>query len=303
MKVFHPNRFIFPLPEGHRFPLEKYRLLQSALLLQGILSPEELVDAPLATREMITLAHTGAYYQAVMEGSLHPKIIRQIGLPWSPELAQRALATVGGSICAAEEALHSGISGNLSGGTHHALADQGNGYCVFNDLAVTALYLLKGRKVRRLAIVDLDVHQGNGNAAILGDHPEIFILSMHGEKNYPFRKVPSTLDIDLADNTGDLEYLFRLDSALTTVFEFEPELVLYLAGVDPLKEDYLGKLSLTLDGIAERDRMVLSACKDRGIPVALVLGGGYSRPIEHTVQAHLGTYAVVREVYGTQPNE
>jgi len=301
LKVFHPNRYLFPLPPEHRFPIEKYTLLQSELIHQGILSPDELIDAPLATRDMITLAHTTEYYNAVMDGSLDTKIIRQIGLPWSPELAQRALATVGGSVCAALEALESGISGNLSGGTHHALADQGNGYCVFNDLAVVALHLLKHKKSRRLAIIDLDVHQGNGNAAILGAYPEIFIFSMHGEKNYPFRKVPSSLDIGLSDNTGDLEYLLKLDSALSVVFETKPDLVLYLAGVDPLREDSLGKLSLTLAGIAERDRMVLSECKTQGIPVCLVLGGGYSRPITHTVRAHLETYKVVKDVFGNNP--
>ena len=167
---------------------------------------------------------------------------------------------------AALEALRSGVSGNLSGGTHHALADQGNGYCVFNDLAVTSLYLLKHTKIQRIAIIDLDVHQGNGNASILGGYSEIFVFSMHGEKNYPFRKIPSTLDIGLSDNAGDLEYILQLDNALSRVFEFNPEIILYLAGVDPLKEDSLGKLSLTLTGIAERDRMVLLGCKNTRDP-------------------------------------
>lgn len=298
LKIFHANRYLFPLPPAHRFPIEKYTLLQSELIERGILSPGELIDAPLAPREIITLAHTPQYYEAVMDGSLDPKIIRQIGLPWSPELALRSLATVGGSVCAALEALKFGVSGNLAGGTHHALSDQGNGYCVFNDLAVVSLYLLKHNLVHRLAIIDLDVHQGNGNSAILGEHPEIFILSMHGEKNYPFRKVPSSLDIGLPDNTGDLEYILKLDTALPAVFETKPDLVLYLAGVDPLKEDALGKLSLTLAGISERDRMVLSECKARSIPVALVLGGGYSKPISHTVQAHVETYKVMKEIFG-----
>ena len=168
----------------------------------------------------------------------------------------------------------------------------------FNDLAVTALYILKHCKIQRIAIIDLDVHQGNGNASILGGYPEIFIFSMHGDKNYPFRKIPSTLDIGLANGVGDYEYIFQLDNALSVVFEFKPELVLYLAGVDPLKEDSLGKLSLTLAGIAERDRMVLSECKKRAIPIMLVLGGGYSKPIQHTVQAHLETYKVVKEIFG-----
>lgn len=204
----------------------------------------------------------------------------------------------GGAISAAEEALKSGFIGNLGGGTHHASADTGEGYCVFNDLAVVALRLLKSGLVRRLAIIDLDVHQGNGNSAIVGGYRDIFILSMHADKNFPFRKVPSTLDIALPDGTEDDVFLSHLEVALPKVFAFGPEIVLYQAGVDPLREDTLGRLSLSLEGLRLRDRMVFSACRKFGIPVSLALGGGYAKPVSLTVEAHTGTYREARSIFG-----
>lgn len=299
MKVFYSDHHVFGLPSGHRFPAQKYPLLRRALIQRKILSESELQPSPFATREIVTLAHTPEYYDGIYNGTIDPKIMRQIGLPWSFELVKRSLASLGGSILAAENALDEGLSGNLAGGTHHALADQGAGFCVFNDTAVTTLYLLKHKRIRRVAIIDLDVHQGNGNAAILGSYPDqVYVFSMHGEKNYPFRKVPSTLDIHLPDYTGDEEYLAQLEQALPQVFAFRPEIVLYLAGVDPLITDRLGRLSLTLSGLARRDWLVLSECHRRGIPTALVLGGGYAVPIDHTVEAHLQTYQIARDIFG-----
>ena len=297
MKVFYSDRYTVPLPEGHRFPMEKYRLVRQALLREGVLGEGELFEPPLATREMLTLAHTPAYFDAVCDGSVAPAVMRRIGFPWSPMLVARSLASVGGAYAAACAALAEGVSGNLAGGTHHAMADGGEGYCVFNDIAAVLLYLLKHGAVRRAAVVDLDVHQGNGNSAILGERPDVFIFSMHGAKNYPFRKVPSTLDIDLPDGTGDAEYLSLLEEALPKVFAFRPDLVFYQAGVDPLREDRLGRLALTHAGLAERDRRVLAACRRQGVPVVLALGGGYAQPIEHTVDAHINTYKVAREVF------
>jgi acetoin utilization deacetylase AcuC-like enzyme len=277
--------------------MEKYRLVRLRLLEEGVVHEEELFEPPLATRDVVTLAHTPAYFDAICDGTIDPSIMRQIGLPWSPELVTRSLASVGATLCAAQAALETGVSGNLAGGTHHAAADAGAGYCVFNDMAVAALHLRKQGRIERAAIVDLDVHQGNGNSAILGGRPDLFLFSMHGAKNYPFRKVPSTLDIDLPDSTEDGEYLARLREALPKVLAFGPDLVFYQAGVDPLKEDALGRLSLTREGLAERDHLVLAACKQHGIPVALALGGGYAKPIERTVEAHVGTYRVVKEVF------
>jgi acetoin utilization deacetylase AcuC-like enzyme len=204
---------------------------------------------------------------------------------------------VGGCLAAARAALEFGAAGNLAGGTHHAHRNAGEGYCVFNDIAVSFMNLRHENLISRAAIVDLDVHQGNGNSSILGGREDVFIFSMHGEKNYPFRKVPSTLDIGLRDGTGDEEFLELLEKALPQVFAFEPEMVFYQAGVDPLKEDSLGKLSLTLDGLMRRDHMVLSECRKRGIPVSLSMGGGYAKPIALTVEAHVGTYRMVREVF------
>jgi acetoin utilization deacetylase AcuC-like enzyme len=297
MKVYFYNRTTLQLPPGHRFPSQKYPMLLNEIRNQKILREDELIHAQQATREQVILAHTVEYFDSIYSGSIDPKIMRQIGLPWSESLVERSLASVGGSISAANDALITGISGNLGGGTHHAMADQGMGYCVFNDLAVVILNLILLKKISRASIIDLDVHQGNGNAAILGSHPEVFTFSMQGQKNYPYRKVPSTLDINLPDGIGDGEYLQHLITALPKIFDFKPDIIFYLAGVDPLQSDRLGRLSLTMKGLGERDWLVLEQCQRHSIPVCLVLGGGYAVPIELTVQAHVQTYRIVKEVF------
>lgn len=298
MRLFYTDQFVIELPEGHRFPMQKYRMVREGLLAENLFTPDELSEPELPSRETMLLAHTSRYLTAVCEGTLERKEVRRIGFPWTEALVRRSLASVGGCIEAAQEALRSRVSGCLAGGTHHANADWGEGYCVFNDIAVAVLKLFQEGKIQRAAIVDLDVHQGNGNSAILGSRKDTFIFSMHGEKNYPFQKVPSTLDIGLPDDTRDEEYLYLLEEALPRVFDFGPDIVFYQAGVDPLREDLLGRLSLSHSGLAERDRMVLSACKRYGVPVALLLGGGYSRPIELTVEAHIQTYRIVKEIFG-----
>jgi acetoin utilization deacetylase AcuC-like enzyme len=300
LKVFYSDQYNIELPPNHRFPIEKYRLLREGLIEQKILSPKDLIKSPFASREQVILAHTSEYFDAIYSGTIDPRMMRQIGLPWSEALVRRSLASVGGSLCAADEALANGVSGNLAGGTHHALANEGQGFCVFNDLAVTALHLCDRKSIHRAAIIDLDVHQGNGNASILAANPNIFTFSMHGEKNYPFRKVPSTLDIGLPDGAGDTEYLFALQRALPTVLNFKPEIVLYQAGVDPLQQDQLGRLSLSKEGLAERDYLVLSMCKKNNIPIALAMGGGYARPIQLTVDAHIQTYRILKEIFGSE---
>ncbi|MDX2128694.1 MAG: histone deacetylase [Chloroherpetonaceae bacterium] len=297
MKVFYSDKYTIPLPPDHRFPMVKYKLVKEGLLNEGILSIDEIFEPHLATQNELLLAHTASYVNDVFLGTLNANAIRKIGFPWSEGLVQRSQATVGGAIDAAYEALQNGISGNLAGGTHHAFADSGEGYCVFNDLAVVCQLLLSTNEVQRIAIIDLDVHQGNGNAAILGQNPQVFIFSMHGEKNYPFRKVASTLDIGLPDGTSDEGFLFELKKYLPSVFSFNPELVLYQAGVDPLFSDALGRLSLSHEGLVERDRLVLAECRKRSIPISLALGGGYAKPIEDTVKAHLGTYRVAKELF------
>ncbi len=257
----------------------------------------DLAPSPLAGLTELQRAHAPEYVRAVLEGTLAPELQRRIGLPWSETLAIRSRATVGGSLAAARQALRDGLSGQLAGGTHHAHREFGSGYCVFNDLAVAALTLLEESAVDRVAVVDLDVHQGDGNAALLTGHSGTFVLSLHGEKNFPFRKVPSDLDVGLPDGTDDRSYLRALADALDAVSAFRPDLVLYLSGVDPLRSDTLGRLDLTFEGLMERDRMVFEFCRRRGIPVSIAIGGGYADPITDSVEAYANTFRVARDVF------
>ncbi|MEQ8506153.1 MAG: histone deacetylase [Rhodospirillales bacterium] len=297
MRFFTSDRFVIPLPEGHSFPGRKYILLREHLIREGILAPDRIEPSPPAEQSDIARAHTPEYMAAVTAGTLDAQAQRRIGLPWSQNLVDRITATMGGAVAAAEAALDHGLSGQLAGGTHHAHRDFGAGYCIYNDFAIAALKVLAEGWATRVAIIDLDVHQGDGNAAILTDHPDVFVFSMQGEKNFPHHRVASSLDVDLPDGTEDDAYLRALVDHLPAVFEFRPDLVLYQAGVDPLKEDRLGRLALTYDGLAKRDRLVLTECRTRGIPVSLGLGGGYADPIEMSVQAYANTYAVAKEVY------
>ena len=297
MKVYYSDTYTFPIPEGHWFPVEKYKMLRKKLIEQKTLSEKDLIEADLATKEQITLAHTTEYFDAFEQGALDPQSVRRLGFPWSYRLFLRSIASVGGAVQSAREALQSGIAGNLAGGTHHAFMDHGEGFCVFNDFAVVSILLQKEKLAKKIAIIDLDVHQGNGNSAILGNNSSVFIFSMHGKNNYPFKKISSTLDIDLEDGVKDDEYLFHLKNNLPSIFEFKPDIILYQAGVDTLKEDRLGRLSLTKDGLVERDRLVFSECIKKDIPVSIGLGGGYSNPIDHTVDAYCGTYKVAKELF------
>ncbi len=297
MRFFTSDRFVIPLPDGHSFPGRKYILLREHLVREGILMADSILPSPLAAADDIARAHDADYMAAVREGLLDAQAQRRIGLPWSRNLVDRVTATMGGAVAAAEAALEFGLSGQLAGGTHHAHRDFGAGYCIFNDFAIAALKILAEGWAARVAIIDLDVHQGDGNAAILTGHPDIFVFSMQGEKNFPHHRVASDLDVDLPDGTEDAAYLRALAEHLPAVFDFHPDLVLYQAGVDPLTEDRLGRLSLTLDGLAKRDRLVLTECRSRGIPVSLGLGGGYANPIDLSVQAYANTYAVAKDIY------
>lgn len=297
MRVYYSDHYTLPLPEDHRFPIQKYRMLRDYLLAEKILRADQIFESPLATVEELKMAHTSTYIEQMREGHVPREILQRIGFPWTFALYERSCATVGGAIAAARAALRTGISGNLAGGTHHAHADRGEGYCVFNDIAVAARILLAEGLAKKIAIIDLDVHQGNGNSSILAEDKNIFILSMHGEKNYPFKKVPSTLDIALPDGTGDEEFLRALDLALPQVWDFQPDFVFYQMGVDPLKEDLLGKLNLSFEGLMARDHRVLAPLKKMKIPVSLALGGGYARPIELSVKAYANTYRVVNQVW------
>ena len=298
MRVFYSDTFDMPLPDGHRFPKSKYSMLREKLLADGLVGPGELHVSPLAETEDILRAHDAAYVEAFESGSIDAKAMRRIGFPWSEHLVTRTRASTGGAVAAALASLEDGISGQLAGGTHHAHRDFGSGYCIYNDHAVAALHLVATGEAKRVAIIDLDVHQGDGNAAILRDRPDVFVFSMHGQKNFPFRKQESDLDVALPDGVGDADYLEALEAHLPAVFAFAPDIILYQAGVDPLEADSLGRMALSFDGLMERDRMVLTACRDRGLPVSMGIGGGYSKPIQASVEAYANTYRVVREVFG-----
>jgi acetoin utilization deacetylase AcuC-like enzyme len=300
MQFFYPDTPDIPLTAGHRFPSGKYRMLRARILAEGILPAATLVAATPATAEQLHLAHDPDYVAAALAGTLAPEILRGIGLPWSEILMARARATVGGSLAAARSALATGFSGQLAGGTHHAHRAFGSGFCVFNDLAVTSLALLAEGRVNRIAILDLDVHQGDGNAAILGPNPAVFVVSLHGDRNFPFVKPPSDVDIGLADGTGDDAYMVALEPALEQIAAFRPDLLLYLSGADPLRSDRLGRLDLSLAGLATRDRRVFQFCRDRALPVAIAIGGGYADPISDSVDAYANTFRVGMAVFGSR---
>lgn len=297
MKVFYSDHDPIPLPERHNFPAQKYQMLRERLVLNKILNENELSSSPIATKNMITMAHTTEYYDAFTNGSIDINSMRRIGLPWSPRLVNKTMTTVGGCICSAKESLSDGISGNLAGGTHHAFPDHGMGFCVFNDISITILWMLDQKIIRRAAVIDLDAHQGNGTAEILKNVHEVFTFSMHGEKSFPYEKVPSTLDIPLPEAIEDSHYLGLLEQHLPSVFQFKPDIIFYLAGVDPLKNDRYGKLGLSLEGLALRDYYVLKECFIRNIPVSLSMGGGYADPIQLTVTAHINTYQIAKNIY------
>ncbi|MEO8655555.1 MAG: histone deacetylase [Ramlibacter sp.] len=295
MKVFHATQFVLSLPAGHRFPMAKYALLRERLTaeLPGI----ALIQAPPATDAELEQVHSRAYVRAISDGSIDPKAIREIGFPWSAEMVERARRSVGATIAACHAALRDGVAGNIAGGTHHASADKGSGFCVFNDAAVAARLTQAehGGSAGGLhvAVIDLDVHQGNGTASIFRGDSSVFTLSLHGAKNFPFRKEAGDLDVDLPDGCRDPEYLAALDAALVELARrFEPGLVIYLAGADPHEGDRLGRLRLTWDGLAERDRRVFEWAWRRRLPLAFAMAGGYGRRIEDTVQAQVNTFAV-----------
>lgn len=298
MKFFYSDTFNLNLPDGHRFPGGKYGMLRHALIEDGVLQADQLHLSPSVADADLLRAHDPEYVASVDDGTIAAAAMRRIGFPWSPHIARRARATMGGAVAAAHSALEDGLSGQLAGGTHHAHYDFGSGYCVFNDFAVAALAMLNAGAAQRIAIIDLDVHQGDGNAAILSPREDIFTLSVHGEKNFPFRKVASDFDIALSDGTEDEDYLRALADALPAIWSFKPDLVLYQAGVDPLLEDKLGRMALTHQGLIKRDEMVLSECKRRGVPVSMAIGGGYANPIEASVAAYANTYRVAKRLWG-----
>jgi acetoin utilization deacetylase AcuC-like enzyme len=298
VKAFHCDAHEIPLPPGHRFPSAKYRLLRERLLSAKLFAPGELVAIDPIDREALLGAHEREYVDAVLAGTLDEQELRRIGFPWSEGLVKRSLASVHGTVAAARAALVEGVGCNLAGGTHHAFAASGSGFCVFNDVAVAVRLLQREGLIDRAAVVDLDVHQGDGTAAIFADDPTVFTFSMHGAKNFPFRKQRSSLDVELPDGCGDDEYLARLRQHLPRVLdEARAQIVFFQAGVDPLEGDRLGRLKLSLEGLRERDRVVLRAAKARNLPMVTTLGGGYSNPLELSIEAHLNTFREVRAIF------
>ncbi len=297
--IYYHDVFTFPLPQGHRFPEVKYRLLRETLLARGIVAPDDLHLPPAATWEQLTLGHTPAYLEKMAHGRLSAQEERRIGLPWSPQLVERTRRSVGSTIAAARAALQRGLGVNLGGGTHHAAPDHGAGYCVFNDVVVAARVLQQEGRVKRILVVDADVHQGDGTAAATQDDPSIFAFSIHAERNFPFRKVPGDLDIGLPDDTGDADYLAALEAGLRTALSrFTPEIVFYIAGADPYADDRLGRLALTKKGLLARDRLVLETVRRHNLPLVVTLGGGYAKRIVDTVDIHAQTVALVVKSLG-----
>ena len=287
MKAFYTDHFVLPLPEGHRFPMAKYRMVREQV---GKLAGLELIEAPPASDTELLVAHDPVYLQRVITGTLAPQAQREIGFPWSPGMVERSRRSVGATIAAAELALKERISVNLAGGTHHAYRDKGSGFCVFNDAAIAARMMQRRHGIKRVAIIDLDVHQGNGTASILKRDPSVFTLSIHGEKNFPFRKEPSDLDVGLADGCTDEQYLDALERALTELSRrFEPELLVYLAGADPHEADRLGRLKLSFEGLRARDQRVFDFARSLDVGVAVTMAGGYGTDINNTVRVHVQT--------------
>jgi acetoin utilization deacetylase AcuC-like enzyme len=308
MQAYYSDHFVLPLPPGHRFPMGKYRRLRDRIAAE--LPEVRLLEAPAASEGELALAHEPGYVAAVLDGGLSDAIQRAIGFPWSPRMAERARRSVGATIAAARAALGEGVGANLAGGTHHASADRGAGDCVFNDLAVAARLMQAEwhrtrRRLLRVAVVDLDVHQGDGTAAIFRDDPTVFTLSLHGARNFPFDKRRGDLDVDLPDGCRDEAYLAALDAALDELWRRHgatpPGLLFYLAGADPHEHDRLGRLRLSADGLAERDRRVFESCRSRGLPVVLTMGGGYGRDLEETVALQLATYRAALDAWQRWP--
>jgi acetoin utilization deacetylase AcuC-like enzyme len=298
MHVFYTPRYYADIGSGHIFPIRKFELVRDRLIAEGTLHPSELLEPAPATLDDVLLVHTNDYVSRLCSGELTPKELRRLGLPWSESLVRRSFYATGGTIAAARAALVEGYASNLAGGTHHSFADRGEGFCVLNDVAVAIRVLRKEGLIRRAAIVDCDVHQGNGTATIFAEDEDTFTFSIHGANNYPLFKARSTLDIELPDGTADDEYLNILNHHLPKVLDAaDPDLVFYLAGADPYSNDKLGRLALTIDGLCQRDLCVLRECYERETPIVTVMSGGYGKDINDTIEIHCNTIRMVKEVF------
>lgn len=300
MQIAFSPVYRYELPAKHRFPMDKYTMLPEQLLYEGTITPGSFFAPAPLPEAAILRTHTAAYWDKLKTNTLSRKEARAIGFPMRPELIARGRVIAQGTLDCARRALDGGgIALNIAGGTHHSFADRGEGFCVFNDIAIAANELLHTGEIRRAVVVDLDVHQGNGTADIFAGEPRVFTLSFHGEKNYPHRKPPSDLDVGFADGTTDEAYLAQLYRILPDLLDrLRPDVVFYLSGVDVLATDKLGRLAVTIDGCRERDRFVLQTCKDRDLPVAVSMGGGYSERLATIIEAHANTFRVASDVFG-----
>jgi acetoin utilization deacetylase AcuC-like enzyme len=298
LKIAHHTAYIHPLREGHRFPMIKYELIPAQLIYEGIVNEENFFNPKLANFETCCLGHNREYVQHLFDLTLDAKMVRRIGFPLSQSLVERERYILDGTIQSALYALEYGISFNTAGGTHHAGYDYGEGFCLMNDQAVATQYLLSKDLAKKILIIDLDVHQGNGTAHIFLNNPDVFTFSMHGAKNFPFIKEKSDLDVELQDSIGDAEYLKLVVSHLDELFDkVKPDFVFYQAGVDILSSDKLGKLKVSKEGCKHRDYLVINACHQLDIPIQISMGGGYSTHIKHIVDAHIATYKTAIDIF------
>jgi acetoin utilization deacetylase AcuC-like enzyme len=297
MKVFYTDRYYANIGEGHVFPIKKFQLVRNRLLMEGTIGAADIVEPRPAALADVLLVHTLDYVTRLRAGSLTDREIRRLGLPWSKALVRRSFLATSGTINSAKSALTERVASNLAGGTHHAFPDRGEGFCVLNDVAIAIKVLQRDGLIRRAAVIDCDVHQGNGTAAIFGGDETVFTFSMHGAKNYPLFKPASSLDIELPDGTLDEFYLEKLRSSLPVILEHRPDIIFYLGGADPFEGDKLGRLAISIDGLRSRDEMVLRAAKSLNIPIATVMSGGYAKDINDTIEIHCNTIRMVRKVY------
>ena len=302
LRVAFHNNYVHPLPKNHRFPMLKYDQLPMSLMDEYLITPCNLFRPKKVSKEVLALTHNETYIQKVLEGTLSKKEERETGFTHSKELVERELTFVGGTIKCCHYAIEHGVSMNIAGGTHHAFSNRGEGFCLFNDQAVAANYLIERKLAKKVLIIDLDVHQGNGTAEIFAGNSSVITFSMHGENNYPFLKQKSDLDVPLPDNTTDGYYLNVLRISLKHLMkEVQPDFLFYQSGVDVLGTDKMGKLSMTKEGCKKRDEFVLKLAKVNKLPIVICMGGGYSPDIKDIVEAHTNTFRVVKNTYFTEP--
>ena len=298
LKIAYNQNYIYPLEENHRFPMIKYELIPEQLIRENTCSSENFFSPTKIDSKIVLKSHQREYFERFTSLKLSKKEIREIGFPLSQQLVERELQIADGTIKGVKYSIKNGISMNIAGGTHHAFYDRGEAFCMLNDQAIATNYIIQEGLFKKILIIDLDVHQGNGTASLFNSNPNVYTLSFHGKKNYPFRKEKSDLDMEFDDNTNDEEYLKVLRETIPKVIDqFEPEFIFYLSGVDVLENDKLGRLSLTINGCKERDRFILEICKNNSIPVQVSMGGGYSVILKNIIEAHSNTFRLAQEIF------